>query len=347
MKIDNANSLNGETYAEPIQRLSDLEWLTYKEKNNSIVDELFTGQLVEAHRCTACNHISVSIQNFSVLPVPIVEARQLNGLVYLEDCFTKFGTTEDLYGPDGLRCECCNRMNRMVPSSGQFCTPKSHLNKAHLQPELGASPILSNGGMDNQAYGNCRNKFMCPNSDGMSPLPNCPGETAEECDSGFHDNQMRTSTPILNPMCNTGVKLTDGQKRSLLRQLPDCLVVQILRFSQSFGELTKLRKPVSVPLNGLDLTHLIIDNVMDKEDLTGLRTNFKYDLYGVCVHLGGDCMSAGHYISFVKVQDGKWYKFDDEFVTAVNMEYELTTKLLRENAYLLFYRKCGTPYSSY
>lgn len=357
-QIEAANSLDSDTYAEPIQRLSDLEWLTYKEKNNSIIDDLFTGQLVEAQRCVACNRISCSIQPFSILPVPIVEPRQLNGLVYLEDCFTKFGTTEDLFGPDGLRCECCNNRNgsNNTPLAvGQMINgPFSPISKA--SEAITASPVLSNGGVDNKDLLNVHKRRLLRTDSGLtsSPVPGTmappplsamspiPSNGEGLNDSGFHDNQLRTSTPIHSSTA-LALKLTDGQRRSLLRQLPECLIVQLMRFSQYFGELRKLRKPVSVPLNGLDLTNLIIDNVMRREDMTAMHSSFRYDLYGVCLHLGGDSMSAGHYIAFVKLQNGQWFKFDDESAVAVNMEYELTTKQVRENAYLLFYRKCGSP----
>ena len=365
-----------EAYAEPIQRLSDLEWLTYKESNNSVIDDLFMGQLVEAQRCVECNHISVNIQTFNVLPVPIVEPRQLNGLVYLEDCFTKFGTTEDLVGPNGLRCECGGGRHTKVPGftpvRGQqqqqqqqwgsppvVATCPSSQHAVYNNNNTGASPALANGGAGSIVgsrlpAGLYRRKQQLLRSDSaltaspvhataMSPISSLREE--EVNDSGFHDNQMiRTSTPIHAPPQSPVAKFTDGQRRSLLRQLPECLVIQLMRFTQHGLEITKLHKPVSVPLQGLDLTHLVIDNVMQREEIGSnslTSNNYKYELYGVCVHLGGENMACGHYLAYSKHVDGSWYKFDDESVVPVNMEYELTTKYVRENAYLLFYKKTG------
>ena len=338
--------MDNETYAEPIQRLSDLEWLSYKERNCSVIDDMFNGQLVEAQHCLACNRVSVGIQTFSILPVPIVDPRQLNGLVYLEDCFTKFGNIEDMFGPDGLQCDNCNKdaivSNKNTPGQIGALRGKTR--------DLGASPALTNGG--NKAVGGMehhRKRLLTADSavggspavipsTPMSPIPNLGGEAFN--DSGFHDNNLgiRTSTPIAAPVAP--VRLTDGQKRSLLRQLPECLVVQLMRFTVSQGMPKKVQRPVSVPLTNLDLTHLIIDNVMRREDLTALHSSFKYSLYAMSLHLGGSSTNYGHYVSYVKGSDNSWYRHDDEDVRAVNMEYELNTKEVRENAYLLFYRKC-------
>lgn len=345
-EIEQANGLDNDSYAEPIQRLSDLEWLTYKESNNSVIDDLFTGQMVEAQHCIACNRISVSIQTFSILPVPVVEPRQLNGLVYLEDCFTKFGNIEDLFGTNGLRCEACNRQQTVIPS----CRGSSSLQD--IAPDV-VSPILANGTVGKTLRRRGGIGLTVPSSDSAIVLPSVMSPIASGSlqfnDSGFHDNQFRTSTPIHSgssstmvrtPPADALVRLTDGQRRSLLRQLPECLIVQLMRFSYHNGEPRKLLRPIYIPLHNLNLTHLIIDNVLKRDGLTAISSSYRYDLYGVSVHLGSSSISFGHYVAYVIAGDGKWYRFDDNRVTLVNMEYELNTKRLRENAYMLFYRKC-------
>ena len=280
---------------------------------------------MEAQHCIACNRISVGIQTFNVLPVPIVDPRELNGIVYLEDCFAKFGNIEDLIGLDGLCCDTCNQLQM----------------SKHSNPRTSdGSPVLRNGG----ATKNVLNLRKAPSTSDsalqatfghnsiMSPIPGDPTNN-----SGFRDHHIRTSTPIRGTI--SPVRLTDGQRRSLLRQLPECLIVQLMRFSYHQGQPRKLGRPVSIPLVKLDLTHLIIDNVMKREDLTALNACFRYDLCGLCMHLGSESTSYGHYIAYAQASDGHWYKFDDEVVSQVNMEYELNTRQVRENAYLLFYRK--------
>ena len=356
--MEAASGVDNDTYAEPLQRLADLEWLTYKDHNNSGIDDLFTGQSVEAQHCIACNRISVSIQTFNILLVPIVEPRNFNGLTYLDDCFTKFGTIEDLFGPDGLKCECCNRGMIGSPKKG-ITSPVSNSIQGNTgiagSPSLGASPILPNGGgggvagMGNVGMSGVPRRRIISSVDSalgqstaMSPIPG-PGfeSTRTLNDSGFHDHQFKTSTPIHGPP-SPHIKLTDGQRRSLLRQLPECLIVQLLRFTYQHGSPHKVHRPVSIPLTNLDLTQLIVDNVMKREDLTALHASYKYELYGLCLHLGAESTAYGHYVAYSKAATGEWYRFSDEVVTSVNMEYELSTRQVRENSYLLFYKKIPT-----
>ena len=105
------------------------------------------------------------------------------------------------------------------------------------------------------------------------------------------------------------------------------------------GQLRKDCRPVQVDLNDLDLGHLVVDSIMQREDLASLNESHHYQLYGVCLHVAGPSGHSGHYISYSRAMDGRWYKYDDELVSHVNMVYELNTLTVRENAYLLFYRK--------
>jgi len=97
--------------------------------------------------------------------------------------------------------------------------------------------------------------------------------------------------------------------------------------------------PVVIPLSRLHMSSYILCNVDPTE--AGLRepSSDYYDLYAVCLHLGSDSTNNGHYIAYARCADGAWYCFDDERVRSVNMEYELTTHLVRESAYLMFYER--------
>lgn len=327
--------MDNDSYAEPIQRLSDLEWLTYKQKNKSVISNLFTGQLVEAYHCLSDNHLSVSTQTFSMLPVPIVAPRSVSGLVLLEDCFTKFCNIEHLIGKEGLMCSFCN---------------KGHISTEH------STPVLLGEAFDNRMMRNSRGilkrhaGFSNADSAVHSPMGSNSGSYMSPIlgqretinDSGFQDNAFRTSTPVGEKIAPFPTQfLRDAQRRCLLRQLPDCLIIQLLRFtySQFSKQSRKVSAPVSIPVKGLDMTDIVYDKVTNREDLTAGTDSYIYDLYGLCVHLGSESTSYGHYICYCQEADGTWYKFDDELVWDVNMEYEITTREVRENAYLLFYRK--------
>lgn len=63
----------------------------------------------------------------------------------------------------------------------------------------------------------------------------------------------------------------------------------------------------------------------------GMRNDsLVYDLDCVVVHQG-DNVHNGHYFAFCRI-DKKWFRFDDEIVSATTTE-----DVLRQEAYLLFY----------
>ena len=57
-----------------------------------------------------------------------------------------------------------------------------------------------------------------------------------------------------------------------------------------------------------------------------------FNLFGICNHIGSS--NGGHYYSYCKNQNGKWYEFNDSNVKEISDD-----KLVTNNAYCLFYRK--------
>lgn len=324
--------MENESYAEAIQRLSDVEWLLHKEMNESIVDALFTGQLVQASLSLPNRKISVTLQSFNVLPVPLAAPRVMSGPVLLEDCFTSF----------------CHIENLIDPTSGVV---GSTWNKVPLLKPMGNSGIGGDGMTTPQvkmqgSFNSCQSDsaFQSPVNRISSAVSPIVGHPEFVNDSGF-DDAFRTSTPIRDSGVKIGIagQSVDVKRRCLLRQLPECLIIQLMRFNYSvqLGRSTKIRAPVSVRLKGLDLHALVYDTVTQREDLTASAgsANQIYDLYGLCLHLGADSTHCGHYVSYSLASNGRWYRFDDEAVVEVNMDYELTTKEVRQNAYILFYKR--------
>lgn len=102
--------------------------------------------------------------------------------------------------------------------------------------------------------------------------------------------------------------------------LPNILVLDIKRFNNS---MRKNNTNIDIPINGLNLSNYIV----------GYNSyTYIYDLYAVCNHIGSSM--GGHYTSMVKNSNGKWYLFDDDNVSELNIE-----KINLKNAYCLFYRK--------
>ena len=324
--------MNNESYAEPIQRLADLEWLSHKQKNQTVLDDIFTGQLVSATHCLTDNHLTVSTQAFNILPVPIVSPRDLSGLVYLEDCFTKYCNIEHLVGKDGIDCSVCNKTGILNSGTSQ----------PGINPRKTRSSSTRGSRLNSHTVGNIDSGMQSPRipsaSSYMSPIL---GNRDNLNDSGFHDNVFRTSTPVSDTNCMfpPPLRLRDAERRCLLRQLPECLVIQLMRFTynQFSQQPRKILASVSIPLKGFDLKSVVFDNVTNRPSL--VESEQKYNLYAVCVHLGGESTHSGHYVCYCQSDNGVWYKFDDDLVWDVNMEYEVTTKEIRENAYLLFYKR--------
>ena len=303
--------------------------MIHKKENHSSVDNLFSGQLVEAFHCLNDNRITVNTQTFNILPVPIAPPRTVSGLVHLEDCFTKLCHIEHLAGTESFQCSHCKEA-RSFPQNQAVGVQQPSVRK---NPSSGAAtPITSS--VSESAFGS---NILSPSSC-MSPIPKSDGFN----DSGFHDHAMRTSTPV-----NTDTtrfvfpSRSETERRCLLRHLPECLVIQLMRFSfnQTNRQSRKICSAVKIPLNGLDLTAILYDNVTNRIDAADGQKSLKYDLYGVCVHLGAESTNLGHYICYCQTENGVWQKFDDEVVSEVNIEYEITTREIRENAYLLFYKK--------
>lgn len=118
----------------------------------------------------------------------------------------------------------------------------------------------------------------------------------------------------------TGEKV-DAKKQIMFWSFPSILVIDIKRFNSSNKKNQIL---VNFPLENLDLSSYII----------GYNKNtYIYDLYAVCNHSGS--VMGGHYTTFIKNANNKWYHFNDTNVSEVtNLDYIVSPK-----AYCFFYRK--------
>ena len=111
------------------------------------------------------------------------------------------------------------------------------------------------------------------------------------------------------------------RKKILFWSFPNILVIDFKRFNNRFQKNQIL---VTFPLDDLDLSEYVIGY---KKDI------YKYELYGVCNHSGGTM--GGHYTSYVKNANGKWYHFNDTNVSEVS----IIESIVSPKAYVLFYRK--------
>ena len=111
------------------------------------------------------------------------------------------------------------------------------------------------------------------------------------------------------------------QKKIQFWYMPNILVIDLKRFN---NKSQKNKVLVTFPIENLDLSDYVIGYK---------KESYKYDLYGVCNHSGN--VSGGHYTSYVKNANNKWYHFNDTIVS----EIELVDSIISSKAYCLFYRK--------
>lgn len=111
------------------------------------------------------------------------------------------------------------------------------------------------------------------------------------------------------------------KKKILFWSFPNILAIDFKRFN---SRNQKNQILIDFPLDNLDLSNYVI----------GYKKNsYIYELFGVCNHSGS--AYGGHYTSYVKNANGKWYHFNDTIVTEVS----LVEAIVSAKAYVLFYRK--------
>ena len=125
-----------------------------------------------------------------------------------------------------------------------------------------------------------------------------------------------------NAWYNEATKLKQNvQKKLSYWSLPTILVIDIKRFN---AQNRKNQILVTFPLENFDLSQYVVGYK---------KESYVYDLYGICNHSGG--VHGGHYTSYVKNANGKWYHFNDTSVSEVG----LIDSIISPKAYCLFYRK--------
>jgi ubiquitin carboxyl-terminal hydrolase 8 len=164
---------------------------------------------------------------------------------------------------------------------------------------------------------------MKPESYFMLDLPLVQGgsnTTLYDCMDAFTRGELMEGD-------NAWLNESTGQKESVMKRItfwnfPKVLVITLKRFSAD-GE-NKIADLVQFPLEDLDLSKYV----------SGYKpTAYKYDLYGVCNHMGG--VMGGHYTSFVKNYKNEWIHYNDTHVEVMSSN----APIVSPSAYCLFYRR--------
>jgi ubiquitin carboxyl-terminal hydrolase 8 len=149
-------------------------------------------------------------------------------------------------------------------------------------------------------------------------LPIANDNTLEKCIELYTSTEkMDGDNMILNDKTD---KKEEAEKNIQFWSLPKIMVITLKRFDNNNR---KNQSFIDFPLENLDMRKYIVG--YDKD-------SYIYDLYGICNHNGGS--SGGHYTSYVKNANNKWYHFNDTNCNEINLG-GLKTPL----AYCFFYRK--------
>ncbi|RXG69105.1 Ubiquitin carboxyl-terminal hydrolase 20 [Armadillidium vulgare] len=132
--------------------------------------------------------------------------------------------------------------------------------------------------------------------------------------------------------CEKCGKLRNGVKYSKVIELPEILIIHLKRFRHEYMYSSKISQYVAFPVQGLDLSPFL-----HKDCTSEVRS---YDLYAVICHHGA--VGSGHYTAYAQnASNNRWYEFDDQCVTEVNLETVANCE-----AYVLFYKKVSPEMTS-
>lgn len=123
--------------------------------------------------------------------------------------------------------------------------------------------------------------------------------------------------------CNSCKKKTKVTKRLRLNKLPPVLSIQLKRF-EHIGVSSKIDYHIDIP------TILDIKDYIPENDGKNLQKITKYELFGIVCHLGN--VNTGHYLAYVKNNNGTWFKFDDAKITRIS-----ESEVKKVNGYMLVY----------
>ena len=162
--------------------------------------------------------------------------------------------------------------------------------------------------------------------------------TLADCFELFGHTEDMTQSNMITCSCVSGSEdtLTPGKRLTLLSRPSKRLVIQLTRYSYDSARSAAVKNTVSVQFpQTLDLFPHTMSSVIRSNHQVG---SMVYELQGFCVHSGAQSTSFGHYVAYCKASTGKWYYFNDEQVNVIdNIELELTSMFVLQNAYLLFY----------
>jgi len=108
----------------PIEEQSQNWWIYNLERDNSIITDLFTGQLMNKLECQKCAYKSYAFDNFMDLSISIPrKGVRITGIVELRDCLENFIKPEKME-ECGFKCKKCKGVDCFTKELTIFRYPK-------------------------------------------------------------------------------------------------------------------------------------------------------------------------------------------------------------------------------
>jgi len=128
--------------------------------------------------------------------------------------------------------------------------------------------------------------------------------------------------------CERCNKKSNATKQLTINESPNILVLHLKRFE--FG--TKIDRYIKYQ-KYIDFTPYMsyFDKIRHKNSLYK-KYQVTYTLFGIIVH-AGVTSNSGHYYSYIKTNDNRWYEMNDSNVRHVSENHAMS-----QNAYMLFYQ---------
>lgn len=155
------------------------------------------------------------------------------------------------------------------------------------------------------------------------PIPSQTRCHVRECLSHF-SNPERIDAAWECPRCK---QKREADKKIVICKLPKILIIHLKRFSLDGRWRQKLQTTVDFPLKDLTVDST---NVLPQSAYGSSPPKNTYNLYAVVNHYGH--LDGGHYTAFCKLDNQRWYKFDDSNVFEMQ-----DTDVCGQAAYILFY----------
>ena len=168
----------------------------------------------------------------------------------------------------------------------------------------------------------------------------------ESLDSLTEGELMNGDNCIFCPHCNKKLPVIKSQN---FKSLPRILLLVLKRFEFNYDTMIKEKIDdfYEFPFE-LDMTKYIAESNKKKNNINNI-----YTLKSVVIHMG-NCEN-GHYYSFIKIKNGKWYEFNDTHVKQFDINLlneeafggeevlyfngKQNVQKKNRSAYLLFYEK--------